>query len=90
MLRLVQIIVFIVVIGFALDRCEPLSELAYFSSDTERCDIKGNISFSTGERIYHVPGGEWYDETRINRSQGERWFCSEQEARQAGWRRAYE
>lgn len=90
MLRLVQIIAFIVVIGFALDHCEPLSELAYFSSDTERCDIKGNISFSTGERIYHVPGGEWYDETRINRSQGERWFCSEQEARQAGWRRAYE
>ena len=54
-----------------------------------RCRIKGNISISRGgERIYHVPGGEFYDQTRINTSRGERWFCSEAEARAAGWRRA--
>lgn len=50
------------------------------------CRIKGNISNSG--RIYHVPGGEYYDQTRINTSKGERWFCSEAEARAAGWRRA--
>jgi endonuclease YncB( thermonuclease family) len=50
------------------------------------CAIKGNISKS-GERVYHMPGGEFYDRTKINRGAGERWFCSEQEAQAAGWRR---
>lgn len=52
-----------------------------------RCDIKGNIS-KAGKRIYHVPGGRFYNQTRINTSRGERWFCSEAEARAAGWRRS--
>lgn len=51
------------------------------------CVIKGNISRS-GERIYHVPGGKYYEKTRIDTSQGERRFCSEKEARAAGWRRS--
>ncbi|MBJ6370211.1 thermonuclease family protein [Sedimentitalea arenosa] len=51
------------------------------------CPIKGNIS-SKGTRIYHMPGQEHYDRTRISTSKGERWFCSEGEARAAGWRRA--
>lgn len=52
------------------------------------CNIKGNVSIGSGERIYHVPGQEYYDETRISPQYGERWFCSEAEARAAGWRRA--
>lgn len=52
------------------------------------CNIKGNISQNTGERIYHVPGQRYYDATRISVSYGERWFCSEDEARRAGWRRS--
>jgi hypothetical protein len=52
------------------------------------CDIKGNISYGTGERIYHVRGQERYDGTVITASKGERWFCSEPEAQAAGWRRA--
>ena len=51
------------------------------------CVIKGNIS-SKGERIYHVPGGEFYDRTKISPAKGERWFCTEGEARAAGWRRS--
>ena len=51
------------------------------------CAIKGNIS-SSGTRIYHMPGQEHYGRTRISLSKGERWFCSEAEARAAGWRRA--
>jgi endonuclease YncB( thermonuclease family) len=50
------------------------------------CLIKGNISDSG--QIYHVPGNENYDDTRINTARGERWFCSEAEARAAGWRPA--
>ncbi|WP_147103529.1 thermonuclease family protein [Tateyamaria sp. syn59] len=50
------------------------------------CRIKGNIS--DDGRIFHVPGQGFYDETGINAARGERWFCSEAEAVQAGWRRA--
>ena len=52
------------------------------------CDIKGNISINSGERIYHVPGQEHYWETVIAPEWGERWFCSEAEARKAGWRKS--
>jgi hypothetical protein len=52
------------------------------------CRIKGNVSINTGERIYHLPGQEHYDETIISTDYGERWFCSEDEARAAGWRKA--
>lgn len=51
------------------------------------CDIKGNIG-AKGERIYHVLGQEHYAKTTIAESKGERWFCSESEARAAGWRAA--
>lgn len=54
----------------------------------DSCVIKGNISYNTGERIYHVPGQEFYESTVINESYGERWFCSEGEARAAGWRKS--
>lgn len=53
----------------------------------ETCNIKGNVS-TRGERIYHVPGQDYYDDTRISAAHGERWFCSEEEARAAGWRRS--
>jgi endonuclease YncB( thermonuclease family) len=49
------------------------------------CMIKGNIG-SKGSRIYHMPGGRWYSRTVITVSKGERWFCTEEEARSAGWR----
>jgi len=54
---------------------------------TQECVVKGNIS-SSGERIYHVPGCASYSRTKISPSKGERWFCSEQEAVNAGWRKA--
>jgi hypothetical protein len=52
------------------------------------CNVKGNISFHSGEHIYHVPGQENYIDTIIDPLKGERYFCSEAEARGAGWRRA--
>ena len=51
------------------------------------CDIKGNISTS-GEKIYHLPGCGSYAKTQIDEKRGERWFCSEKEAQEAGWRKA--
>lgn len=52
----------------------------------QQCLIKGNVS-SKGERIYHLPGCRHYNSTNIDPKRGERWFCSEQEAVAAGWRR---
>ena len=46
------------------------------------CRIKGNRN-GEGQRIYHVPGMPYYDATRA-----EEVFCTEDEARAAGYRRA--
>lgn len=51
-----------------------------------QCLIKGNIN-GKGVRIYHPPGCKYYGSTVIDPKRGERWFCNEQEAVAAGWRR---
>lgn len=58
-----------------------------FGRQATGCEIKGNIAFD-GERVYHLPGQRYYRETIVNRDDGERYFCSELEALQAGWRRS--
>jgi cold shock CspA family protein len=52
------------------------------------CLVKGNISHSSGAKLYHLPGMEDYDNTVIDPDQGEKWFCSEAEAIAQGWRKA--
>lgn len=52
------------------------------------CLIKGNISSGSGEKIYHVPGQRYYEQTRIDPNNGERWFCTEEEAIANGWRKS--
>ncbi|MDR9775014.1 succinoglycan biosynthesis protein exoi [Rhizobium hidalgonense] len=54
----------------------------------QSCNIKGNISIETGERIFYVPGQRYYSQTKINPQYAERWFCSELEAWAAGWRKS--
>ncbi|MCB0166441.1 MAG: SH3 domain-containing protein [Anaerolineae bacterium] len=49
------------------------------------CDIKGNVN-SKGEKIYHSPGGQFYDRTDIKPEEGDSWFCSAIEAKNAGFR----
>jgi endonuclease YncB( thermonuclease family) len=48
------------------------------------CPIKGNIS--DNGHIYHTPWSPWYARTKVIASKGERWFCTEREALDAGWR----
>jgi endonuclease YncB( thermonuclease family) len=55
------------------------------STGRSGCDIKGNIN-GEGDKIYHTRASPSYADTRIDESEGERWFCSESEARRAGWR----
>ncbi len=56
------------------------------SDRNETCLIKGNISYLSEEKIYHLPDCNSYQDTIVNESKGERWFCSEEEAINAGWR----
>lgn len=61
------------------------TEVNYNDSDTGCSDpkIKGNLTTYNGEKIYHVPGGQFYDVT-----DAEEWFCSEEEAEAAGYRKS--
>ena len=51
------------------------------------CPIKGNVT--ANGHIYHMPWSPWYAKVRIDGHPEKRWFCSETEAQQAGWRPAY-
>lgn len=48
------------------------------------CPIKGNVR--GGRRVYVVPWSPGYERVKVSRSRGERWFCSESEARDAGFK----
>lgn len=81
MRKLLPIILVILFVGASCSSSENRS------TDRIDCDIKGNIS-SSGEKIYHLPGCASYSKTKIDASNGERWFCTEEDARDAGWRKA--
>ncbi len=66
-------------------REKPIPPPADPEAPRRDCVIKGNIN-SKDVKIYHVPGGSNYEETEIDPDRGERWFCTEVEAREAGWR----
>ena len=57
-------------------------------SGTAQAVIKGNIDARTGEREYHVPSGFFYNTTEVSEGQGDRWFCTEDQAVAAGWHKA--
>ncbi len=67
--------------------CQSRSQPSEQSQNQQGCIIKGNIS-SSGEKIYHMPGQKYYDKTVIDESRGERFFCTEDEAIAAGWRKS--
>jgi hypothetical protein len=52
------------------------------------CAIKGNFNGTGGDKIYHRPGGRWYDNTDIIPEEGDVWFCTAEEAEAAGYREA--
>ncbi|MEK5146365.1 thermonuclease family protein [Psychrobacillus sp. FSL K6-4615] len=53
-------------------------------STNEQCNIKGNIN-RQGKKIYHIPSGKYYEQTNP-----EEWFCTEQDAIQAGFKKSGE
>ena len=54
----------------------------------QHCKIKGNISYKTGKKVYHLFNCPSYENTSINTKKGERWFCTEVDATRAGWTKA--
>ncbi|HOJ10089.1 MAG TPA: thermonuclease family protein [Clostridiales bacterium] len=61
---------------------EPEQNNKVQTSSLDIRKIKGNIN-SKGEKIYHVPGGMYYDKTIP-----EEWFETEEEAKAAGYRKS--
>lgn len=51
----------------------------------KNCQIKGNYRRDRGTKIYHLPDCYNYEKIVINESKGDYWFCSETEARAAGF-----
>ncbi|MBR1222033.1 thermonuclease family protein [Bradyrhizobium sp. U87765 SZCCT0131] len=49
------------------------------------CAIKGHVNWS-GTCIYHEPGGRWYARVKMEPDNGDRWFCSREEAELADCR----
>ena len=77
----------VMLVAMAVPFAQAADSQAKGTATANHCAIKGNINAS-GEHIYHMPGQAYYDRTEITPSKGERWFCSEAEARAAGWRRS--
>ncbi|GAB4219630.1 MAG: thermonuclease family protein [Candidatus Microgenomates bacterium] len=52
------------------------------------CIIKGNIDKNTYQKFYHLPNCKHYKEIVIEKDIGERYFCTEEEAQKAGFKKA--
>ena len=52
------------------------------------CIIKGNISTRGYGRIYLLPGCDNYETVKIDFTKGEQYFCTEEEAQEADFRKA--
>jgi len=53
-----------------------------------QCDIKGNLGKDDNKKIYHYPGCSEYDRVVVELDIGEQWFCSEEEAIKAGYKKS--
>jgi micrococcal nuclease len=58
------------------------------NNQQNECNIKGNIDKNTYQKFYHLPGCKHYNEVVIEKDIGERYFCSEEEAQKAGFKKA--
>jgi len=77
-----KVIPIIFLIGLGITLISPAMNLV------RGCNIKGNISWNTGNKLYHLPNMEDYATTNIDVSKGEKWFCTESEAIASGWKKA--
>lgn len=57
--------------------------------DNKGCQVKGNVD-RHGHRWYHLPFFRHYSQTVVNPNNGDRWFCTEEQAIKAGFEKARE
>ncbi len=65
--------------------------MSYENTEDPGCVIKGNIVgewTNKGKKLYHYPGCIQYKTTRLEKYRGEEWFCTEAEAKVAGYSKA--
>lgn len=67
-------------LGIYSPKCTQLTNL-----DNPKCVIKANKGIDDRKNLYHFPGCGQYNNTIVQLSLGDRWFCSEDEAKQAGF-----
>lgn len=54
--------------------------------DKKGCLIKGNVSRQAkSDKTFHFPGCSGYEGVMVEKDLGEDWFCSEEEAKEAGF-----
>lgn len=53
--------------------------------NSKTCVIKGNWVLGTKQKTYHFPGCGEYNQTIIELYKGDRWFCTEKEAKKEGF-----
>lgn len=68
-------------IGRYSSACKSLSP----TPKDSRCVIKSNIDKATGTRLYHLPKCRHYSQIVLDADRGEKFFCSENEAKAAGF-----
>lgn len=92
-MKLIVVGLFLVIAGFFGAREGDQIPVEYLdmlgmepSYSCENPQIKANIT--PNGKIYHVPGGVYYDRTDLDPTNGERLFCTEEEAQDAGWRKS--
>jgi len=68
------------------------SELCLQTINTEnpKCIIKGNLENkrTSGRKLYYLPNCAQYKFVQIEKDLGEKWFCTEKEAKEAGYIKA--
>ena len=67
-------------------QAQPCGSACAVGAPSPKCTIKGNVN-RRGERIYHLPNSHNYCSINMAKP-GKRWFCTEDEAKAAGWRPA--
>lgn len=53
-----------------------------------KCNIKSNNRSGSKEKLYHYPGCNQYNNTKVQLYLGDQWFCTEKEAVAAGYKKS--
>lgn len=64
------------------------SQCIRFKQIDPKCAVKANVPRETKERYYYLPACKNYMSVRVDTSSLDQWFCSEKEAKQAGFVKA--